>query len=640
VLLLLSNAVALSPASSSSAPIHQFYGAGWRVCGAVVVLDDMGSRDARRRWPAVEDCEEPAMNCPTCNTPTQDTSKFCSRCGTQLAAAAAHAAPPGVLPRYAAPPPSYVAPAPYPPPAAAAGHAYAGAAGAAAASPAVDPAGLIQRIFNITLKPSAEWPVIAAEPPSLARVVVGCVLPLAAIQSLLSFVKMTVIGVSVPFAGNIRMPVGSSLSAALTGFVFAFIGLFVFALIINAWASFFGGRRSVGEALKVAAYAGVPAWLGSFFGVLPVLGTLIGLLAALYALYVLYLGLPVVMRAPKEKALGYTFAVVCSGILLGLVIGAAFAAVGGVGRFGMPRAPADGGIDRGAAITGGILGSVLGTDDKGKAALGQAIGNLARAGAEMERADAAAARAQTPADIAARTQRDAAQTGNVIGGMLGTDAQGRAALGAAFGNLARAGQQAEAANGTPTAAAPADAAAPDPANAANAGAAVGGLLTALGGALGGSQRVTPVDFRTLATLLPASVNGMPRGPTEGANKQAMGVKGSSASASYGGGGAGRIDVKISDVSGVAGLIDIASGLEQTTDAQTANGFERDASIGGRRVHEKYSNAGRHGELQVIVAKRFAVDVEGNGVDMAALEQALGQVDLGRLESMKGAGAQN
>ena len=58
------------------------------------------------------------------------------------------------------------------------------------------------------------------------------------------------------------------------------------------------------------------------------------------------------------------------------------------------------------------------------------------------------------------------------------------------------------------------------------------------------------------------------------------------------------------------------------------------------MHEKYSNAGQHGELQVIVAKRFAVDVEGSGVDMAALEQALGQVDLGRLESMKGAGAQN
>ena len=47
-----------------------------------------------------------------------------------------------------------------------------------------------------------------------------------------------------------------------------------------------------------------------------------------------------------------------------------------------------------------------------------------------------------------------------------------------------------------------------------------------------------------------------------------------------------------------------------------------------------------GELQVIVAKRFEVDVDGSGVDIATLEQALKQVDLGRLESMRNVGAQN
>ena len=169
--------------------------------------------------------------------------------------------------------------------------------------------------------------------------------------------------------------------------------------------------------------------------------------------------------------------------------------------------------------------------------------------------------------------------------------------------------------------------------------AIGNLLGALGGALGSSQRVTPVDFRTLGDMLPASLAGLPRGPVEGANKQAMGVKGSSASAGYGS-GARVLHLKIADVSGVAGLIGIADQLEQTTDAQTSAGFERDVMLGGRKVHEKFTNAGRRGELQVIVAKRFAVDLDGDGVDMAALEQALGQVDLARLESMKGAGARN
>jgi hypothetical protein len=553
-------------------------------------------------------------------------------------------------PQQAAPPPYYAPPTPpaaapqyAAPPQAPGNFAYPGGApGAAGAALPAGVAGLVQRIVNITLKPKAEWPVIAAEPPSLSRVIVGCVLPLAAVQAVLSFVHMAVIGVSVPFAGNIRMPMASSLMGALMGFVFALVGVFIFALIVNAWAGFFNGRRSLGEALKVAAYAGVPAWLGAFLGILP-FGTLLGLIAAFYAIYVLYLGLPVVMRAPRERAVGYTVAVILSGILLGIVLGALSAAFGGFARFGMMRPSAEASADQGAAITGNILGNMLGTDDKGKAALGQALGNLARAGQQMERDNPTpAAPAQTPEQAAAQAQQAANQTGNVIGGMLGTDAQGRSALGAALGNLARAGQQAQgqggAAGGDTTVASAQGA--PNADAAANTGAAVGGLLNALGGALGGNKRFTPVDFRTLGEVLPASLNGLPRGATEGANKQAMGVHASSASVRYGGNGPGSIKVEISDVSGVAGLMGLAENLEQTTDAQTADGFERDVTIGGRRAHEKFTTAGKHSELSVIVGKRFTVDLDGNGVDMATLEQALGQVDLGKLESMRNAGAQN
>ncbi len=626
------------------------------------------------------------MDCPTCHAPNPDASRFCNHCGTVLAATAANipatapppapvyaappasdprgasgAAPPGSMPRYAPPPPQYAPPpqqhapalqhAPPPRPATlppdAPAFAYAAPGASAAAMPRVgaDTSGLIQRILNITLKPKSEWPVIAAEPPSMARVVVGCVLPLAAIQALLSFVHMAVIGVSVPFAGNMRMPMVSSLTAALMSFVFAFVGLFIFALIINAWAPFFGGRRSLGEALKVAGYAGVPAWLGSFFGVLGMLGSLLGLLAGLYAIYVLCLGLPVVMRSARERAVGYTVAVILTGMLCGLVLGALAAAFGGLGHFGMMRPSAEANAEQGAAIGGNILGNMLGTDDKGKAALGQALGNLARAGQQMERDNPApVAPAQTPAEAAAQAQQAANQTGNMIGGMLGTDEQGRSALGAALGNLARAGQQAQGqgttGGDTTVASAQGGTTTPNGDAAANAGAAMGGLLSALGGSLGGSHRVTPVDFRTLGTMLPDTVNGLPRGATEGANKQTMGVHGSSASARYGGSGAGSIEVKISDISGVSGLMDIAGNLDQTTDAQTANGFERDVTIGGRKVHEKFTNAGKHGEMQVIVAKRFEVDVAGNGVDMAALEQAFGQVNLGKLESMRNVNAQN
>jgi hypothetical protein len=47
-------------------------------------------------------------------------------------------------------------------------------------------------------------------------------------------------------------------------------------------------------------------------GILRILG--------LYSLYLLYLGLPVLMKSPKEKAFGYTAVVIIVGIVLGVII--------------------------------------------------------------------------------------------------------------------------------------------------------------------------------------------------------------------------------------------------------------------------------------------------------------------------------
>jgi len=517
------------------------------------------------------------MNCPRCHSDNPALSRFCTNCGAPLAQGPA--APPQPAPLGM---PSF----------ATAGQ----TAGVNAMPSRIDVAGLIQRIVNITLRPKNEWPVIAAEPASMTGIVVGCVVPLAAVQAVLSVVHMAVLGVSVPFMGSVRMPLVSSLSAALVGFIFALIGLFLFAVIVNAWAPFFGGRRSLPEALKVAAYAAVPGWLGSFCVVLPMLATLLGLLAGLYALYVLYLGLPVVMRAPKEKALSYTVAVILSGMLMGVALAAVSMAMGATAHFVLPSQRPDIGAQRGAAAAGNILGNVLGTDEQGKAALGQALGNLARAGEQMEQAKAnSTPQTQTPASPPTRS---APVDGANANSNVNAD------------------------------------------SAANAGAALGSLMTAFGGALGGNHRVTPVDFRTLQELLPSSVAGMNRGVPEGENKEALGVKASSANATYTGPAGSQIQVTISDVSGVSGLIDIAGGLAKTTDSQTATGFERDTTVSGRSVHEKYTTSNRSGELQAIVGKRFEVEVDGHGVDMATLEHALSQVDLARLESMKNVGAQN
>jgi hypothetical protein len=241
-------------------------------------------------------------------------------------------------------------------------------------------------------------------------------------------------------------------------------------------------------------------------------------------------------------------------------------------------------------------------------------------------------------------QQAAAAAGNVIGGMLGTDQKGKEGLGAPINNLAEAGrkmqqqQSAGAAATTPAATSGASGTGADAGNPQqNAVAATAGMLTALGGAMGGSRHIDPVDFHTLKDLLPSALPGLQRADAQGSSQQALGVKGSSASADYQGQSGERAVMKISDMSGVSGLLVLATAVAQTTSSESDAGFERDATVAGRTVHEKYDNKSRHGEISAIVAKRFVVEVTGDGMEMASLEQDIGAVDFARLEAMKDAG---
>jgi hypothetical protein len=170
--------------------------------------------------------------------------------------------------------------------------------------------------------------------------------------------------------------------------------------------------------------------------------------------------------------------------------------------------------------------------------------------------------------------------------------------------------------------------------------AAGGLLTALGGAMGGPHRVDTVDFKTLEGMLPASLPGMKRTQAEGENQAAVGVKTSSAKADYADNNGAGVHIEIADISGISGLMDLAGGLIQNTTSESDSGYEKDVAIGGRTAHEKYDARNKHGDLSIVLAKRFSVDISGDNVAMSSLEQSLGRIDLARLESVKDAGAQS
>lgn len=203
---------------------------------------------------------------------------------------------------------------------------------------------LVERAKNIILTPKTEWAVVGGETTPDMQLITGYVLPLAAFAALMGFIGVSLVGTTIPFMGTMRVGIVWGLVTAIVSVVMAVVMVYVMGFIIDALAPSFGAQKGMSAALRVAAYAYTPIWVLSVLRVVPVLGILV-LLGVIYAFYLLYLGLVAVMRAPAEKAVGYTVVVIIVGIVVGVIIGwvvgmiTAFGTMGGsmAAGYGMGR---------------------------------------------------------------------------------------------------------------------------------------------------------------------------------------------------------------------------------------------------------------------------------------------------------------
>lgn len=185
--------------------------------------------------------------------------------------------------------------------------------------------GLVDRAKNILLTPATEWAAIDAETTSIKDLYLSYVAILAAIPPVASAIGYSVFGMRFGFgAGTWRWPISTGIEVAVMQYALSLAGVFLVALIVDALAPTFGGQKNQMQALKVVAYANTAPWVAGIFALVPGL-RILGILG-LYGLYLLYLGLPVLMKAPKDKAVAYTVVTVVCAIVVYFVIGAVVAA--------------------------------------------------------------------------------------------------------------------------------------------------------------------------------------------------------------------------------------------------------------------------------------------------------------------------
>lgn len=166
---------------------------------------------------------------------------------------------------------------------------------------------MLRRAAALILSPESEWTAIARERPAAIVILVGHVLPLAAIPAIAWMGGLALFGMELVFAGEpIARPDASAiLRAGLATYLGSIASAAALAGAIWLVAPMYGARRREWRgAWTVAAFGTIPAWLAGILLLKPAL--LIAILpVCLYCAYLYQRGLRALGLARDGEASEY-----------------------------------------------------------------------------------------------------------------------------------------------------------------------------------------------------------------------------------------------------------------------------------------------------------------------------------------------
>jgi hypothetical protein len=172
---------------------------------------------------------------------------------------------------------------------------------------------ILSRAWGLLREPKKEWEQIKAEETTIPNILIGYVAPLAAIPPICDLIG------SALFNRLLTVEPGEAVVRAFVTWVVT-IGLVYFlGVLVNVLADNFDGDKDELAAQKIAAYSLTPSFLSGVFSLWPPLWW-VSLFALAAMVYIMFRGLPVLMKAPADRALAYAGTVTVAAAVAGIVL--------------------------------------------------------------------------------------------------------------------------------------------------------------------------------------------------------------------------------------------------------------------------------------------------------------------------------
>lgn len=172
---------------------------------------------------------------------------------------------------------------------------------------------ILSRAWGLLREPKKEWEQIKAEQTTIPHILIGYVAPLAAIPPVCDLIG------SALFNRLLTVEPGEAVIRAVVTWLVTIGLVFFLGVLVNVLADNFDGDKDELAAQKIAAYSLTPSFLSGVFSLWPPLWW-VSLFALAAMVYIMFRGLPILMKAPPDRALAYAGTVTVAAAVAGIVL--------------------------------------------------------------------------------------------------------------------------------------------------------------------------------------------------------------------------------------------------------------------------------------------------------------------------------
>ncbi len=180
---------------------------------------------------------------------------------------------------------------------------------------------MLQHTNGLMIKPSEQWRAIAGLPESSLKTLVLYPWVMAILPAVAWYYGTTHVGWTVGDHGEtIRLTTASARQICILFYLAMVVCVGIIGYFIHWMSDTYGAESTVARGIVLASFSATPLFLAGLVGFYPILwlDMLVGTAAVCWSVYLMYLGIPIVMKVPEER--GFLFSSAVMGVALVILI--------------------------------------------------------------------------------------------------------------------------------------------------------------------------------------------------------------------------------------------------------------------------------------------------------------------------------